>query len=150
MPLQGGLSIERMCQLGQVSRSGFYRYLRGGWPDEEETTVRAAVQDVVLEHRWRYGYRRVTVELRLRGMIANHKRVARILRENNLLAVRRERSLPVQHSIRGAQVYLNLAARMKVSGPDQLWVADITYVRRVQPYRLKRPFSFLLVSVASW
>jgi hypothetical protein len=43
MPLQGGLCIERMRQLVQVSRSGFYRYLRGGWPDEEETTVRAAV-----------------------------------------------------------------------------------------------------------
>ncbi len=94
MPLQGALGIERMCQLAMVSRSGFYRHLRYGWPAEEEINLRSAVQDVVLEHRWRYGYRRVTAELRLRGMIVNHKRVARIMREDNLLALRRQPSLP--------------------------------------------------------
>src|SRR6266852_3311849 len=62
MPVQGGLSIERMCQLAEVSRVGFYRYLRAGWPAEEEVDLRSAIQDVVLEHRWRYGYRRVTAE----------------------------------------------------------------------------------------
>ncbi len=51
--------------------------------------IRSAIQDVVLEHRWRYGYRRVTAELRQRGMVTNHKRVARIMREDNLLSVRR-------------------------------------------------------------
>jgi len=76
MPLQGELSVERMCQLAQVSRAGFYRYLRGGWPAEEEMILRSVVQDIVLEHRWRYGYRRVAEELRSRGMIANHKRIA--------------------------------------------------------------------------
>jgi len=78
--VQGGLSIERMCQLAEVSRVGFYRYLRAGWPAEEEVDLRSAVQDVVLEHRWRYGYRRVTAELQARGMIVNHKRIARIMR----------------------------------------------------------------------
>jgi hypothetical protein len=64
MPLQGGLGVERMCQLAQVSRAGFYRYLRGTWPAEEEINLQSAVQDVVLEHRRRYGYRRVTAHLR--------------------------------------------------------------------------------------
>ncbi len=104
MPLQGAVGIERMCQLAMASRSGFYRHLRCGWPAEEETNLRSAVQDVVLEHRWRYGYRRVTGELRLRRMIVNHKRVARIMREDNLLALRRQRSVPSQDSVRAVQI----------------------------------------------
>ena len=64
MPLQGSIGVERMCQLAEVSRAGFYRYLRRGWPWEEEVALRSTVQDVVIEHRWRCGYRRVTEELR--------------------------------------------------------------------------------------
>ena len=139
MPLQGGLNIERMCHLAQVSRAGFYRYLRGGWPAEEELTLRSAVQEIVLEHRWRYGYRRVTAELRLRGMIANHKRVARIMHEDNLLAVRQERFSNQGATIRAVGIYLNLANRMRLSGPNQLWIGDITYIR------LSREFVYLAV-----
>jgi putative transposase len=127
--LQGCLNVERMYQLAQVSRSGFYRYLRGGWPAEEEVTLRSAIQHVVLDHRWRYGYRRVTAELKQQGMIVNHKRVARIIREDNLLTLRREPSLASHDSVRAVQIYLNLPRRMKVSGPNQLWIADITYIR---------------------
>ena len=129
MPLQGDLSVERMCQLAQVSRAGFYRYLRCRWQDEEEVAVRSAVQTVVIEHRWRYGYRRVTAELRARGMIVNHKRVVRVMREDNLLAVRQGWFRPVVHSLRTVRIYLNLASRMTLSGPNQLWAADITYIR---------------------
>jgi putative transposase len=129
MPLQGSLSIERMCYLAQVGRAGFYRYLRGGWPAEEELILRSVVQEIVLEHQWRYGYRRVTAELRQRGMIVNHKRVARIMNEDNLLAVRQERFSAVQSSVRAAGIYLNLASRMRLSGPNQLWIGDITYIR---------------------
>jgi putative transposase len=67
MPLQGSIGVERMCQLAEVSRAGFYRYLRRGWRWEEEVALRSTVQDVVIDHRWRYGYRRVTEELRARG-----------------------------------------------------------------------------------
>jgi transposase InsO family protein len=139
MPLQGSLSIERMCHLAQVSRAGFYRYLRRGWPAEEELTLRSAIQGIVLEHRWRYGYRRVTAELRLRGMIANHKRVVRIMREDNLLAVRQERFSNRGATIRSVGIYLNLANRMRLSGPNQLWIGDITYIR------LSREFVYLAV-----
>jgi transposase InsO family protein len=129
MPLQGELSVERLCQLAQVSRAGFYRYLGRGWQRQEEVALRSAVQKVVLEHKWRYGYRRVAEELRVHGMIVNHKRIARIMREDNLLAVRQELSRPREHTLRAARIYLNLAKRMTVLGPNQLWVADITYIR---------------------
>jgi putative transposase len=75
MSLQGDMSIERMCQLAQVSRAGFYRSLQERLPVEEEMEVRSTIQQIVLEHRRRYGYRRVTAELRRRGMVVNHKRV---------------------------------------------------------------------------
>ena len=67
MSLQGSLSIERMCQLAQVSRAGFYRSLQERLPVKEEMEVRSTIQQIVLEHRRRYGYRRVTAELRRRG-----------------------------------------------------------------------------------
>ena len=91
--------------------------------------VRAAVQEVALEHRYRYGYRRVTAELRRRGLAVNHKRVARLMREDNLLALRRRAWVVTTHSGHELPVYLNLARRMELSAPDQLWVADITYIR---------------------
>jgi len=76
-----------MCYLAQVSRSGFYRSFQESHPDEEEMEVRSAIQQVALEHRRCYGYRRITAELRRRGMQVNHKRVLRLMREDNLLAV---------------------------------------------------------------
>ena len=76
MLLQGSLSIERLCQLVPVSRRSFYRSLKEQRPAEEETEVRSMIQQIALEHRRRYGYRRITAELRRRGMQVNHKRVA--------------------------------------------------------------------------
>jgi putative transposase len=86
MPLQGGLTIERMCELSRVSRASFYRSLKERGPAEEETEVRSVVQRIALEHRRRYGYRRICAELRRRGMQVNHKRVLRMMRKDNLLA----------------------------------------------------------------
>ena len=83
--MQGNLSIERMCPLGGVSRAGFYRSLQERQPIEEDMEVRSTIQLVFAEHKRRYGYRRVSEELRRRGMRVNHKRVPR-LREDNLLA----------------------------------------------------------------
>ena len=123
-----------MCQLTQVSRAGFYRYLRAGWQTEEEVALRSAVQAIVMQHRGRYGYRRVTAELRSQGMTVNHNRVARIMREDNPLAVRREWQEPVRHPVRAVRIYLNLANRMTLLGPNQLWIADITYFRLACEY----------------
>jgi len=133
-----------MCHLAQASRSGFYQYLRERWPAEEEITLRSAIQDLVLEHHWRYGYRRVTAELRQRGMIVNRKRVARIMREDNLLTVRDSSPFGSIGAVRAVQIYLNLPCRMKVSGPNQLWVADITYIH------LRTEFVYLAVLLDSF
>ena len=86
-------------------------------------------KQIFLEHRRRYGYRRVTAELRRRGMLVNHKRVARIMREDNLLAVQPQAFVVTTDSEHELEVYLNLASRMKLTGINQLWVADITYIR---------------------
>jgi transposase-like protein len=126
MQLQGSLSIERMCQLAQVSRAGFYRFFQRRAPAEEEMTMRSAIQEIGLEHRQRYGYRRVTAELRRRGIMVNHKRVSRMMRADNLLTIRNRELRPVTDSHRELEIYLNLARRMKLCGPNQLWIADIT------------------------
>jgi putative transposase len=139
MSLQGSLSIERMCQLARVSRAGFYRYWQEHKPAEEETEVRNKIQAIVLEHRRRYGYRRITAELRRQGLGVNHKRVLRIMREDNLLSVRPRSFRVTTDSKHEWEVYLNLAQRMELTGINQLWVADITYIR------LQKEFVYLAV-----
>jgi putative transposase len=139
MPLQGSLSIERMCQLAGVSRAGFYRSLQERAPVEEDMEVRSVIQQIAVEHRRRYGYRRISAELRRRGMLVNHKRVLRIIREDNLLAVQPRAFVVTTDSDHEFEVYLNLASRMKLTGMNQLWVADITYIR------LKKEFVYLAV-----
>src|SRR5262249_30119980 len=116
MPVQGSLSIERMCELARVSRAGFYRALQEEAPKEEDLEIRSAIQQIVLEHRRRYGYRRVTAELKRRGMLVNHKRVWRMMREDNLLAVQPRAFVTTTDSEHSLEIYLNLARRMKLTG----------------------------------
>ena len=139
MPRQGSLSIERMCELARVSRASFYRSFHKQEPVEEELEVRSAVQHVAIEHRRRYGYRRICAELRRRGMRVNHKRVMRIMAEDSLLAVQPKSFVVTTNSDHEFEVYLNLASRMRLTGINQLWVADITYIR------LRREFVYLAV-----
>src|SRR3989475_9801549 len=126
-----------MCQMVPVSRRGFYRSLQEQRPIEEEMEVRSAIQQIALGHRRRYGYRRITAELHRRGMQINHKRVVRIVREDNLLGLQPQRFKITTNSNHKFEVYLNLAARMKLSGINQLLVADSTYIR------LKAEFVYL-------
>ena len=123
-----------MCQRAEVSRAGYYRRFREQAPEAEAMEVRAAVQQIALEHRRRYGYRRITAELRRRGLAVNHKRVARFMREDNLLALRRKAWVATTNSGHELRVYLNLAQRMELNAPDQLWVADITYIRLLREF----------------
>jgi transposase InsO family protein len=118
-----------MCRLGQVSRAGFYRYWQQHEPCSEELELRAGMQEIVLAHKRNYGYRRVTRELRGQGWAVNHKRVLRLMQQDNLLCLRKRRFVATTDSSHDLQVWLNLAARMDLTGIDQLWVADITYLR---------------------
>jgi transposase InsO family protein len=137
--MQGRLSIERMCQLAEVSRAGFYRSLMERNPEDENMEVRSAIQQIALEHRRRYGSRRITKALRRQGMIVNRKRVARIMREDHLLAIQPRSFVVTTDSDHELEVYLNVASRMKLTGINQLWVADITYIR------LRSEFVYLAV-----
>jgi len=128
-----------MCDLAQVSRAGFYRSLRAYQPMEEDMEVRSAIQGIAVAHRRRYGYRRITAALRRRGLLVNHKRVARLMREDNLLAVQPRAFVVTTDSDHELEVSLNLASRLTLTGMNQLWVADITYLR------LKREFVYLAV-----
>jgi putative transposase len=121
--------VERMCQLARVSRAGYYRHLAEKEPEKEDMEVRDAIQKVALEHRRRYGYRRISVELRRRDFSVNHKRVLRLMREDNLLAIRTRKFVITTDSRHELMVYVNLAKRMKLTAINQLWVADITYIR---------------------
>jgi putative transposase len=140
MPLQGNkLTAERMCALAMVSRAGFYRSFHQRQPDLEEMELRSTIQSIAVEHKLRYGYRRVTAELRYRGFLANHKRVVRLMRLDNLLSMRRSAFVPTTDSDHEFEVYVNLASRMQLRAVDQLWVADITFVR------LQREFVYLAI-----
>ncbi|HWF67436.1 MAG TPA: IS3 family transposase [Acidobacteriaceae bacterium] len=118
----------RMCDLGHISRAGLYRFDPDQQNRDEELDLRDAIQRIALEFPC-YGRPRITAELRRRGWAVNHKRVGRILREDNLLCIRRRRFVRTTDSNHSFHIYPNLAKKMQLAGVDQLWVADITYIR---------------------
>ena len=134
-----GLTVKRMVKLAHVSRASFYRFEENakGGPDPD-MDLRDAIQRIALE--WpSYGRRRITAELRRRGWTVNPKRVYRLMCEDNLLCVRKRKFVATTDSNHGRKVYPNLAPAMVLTGMDQLWRADITYVR------LREEFVFLAV-----
>jgi transposase InsO family protein len=136
---QGELTVERMCELARVNRAGYYRHWKASAPREEQTAARDAVQRVALANR-RYGYRRIAAQLRRDGLVVNHKRVLRLMRRDNLLCLRRRPFVPVTTDSRHQwRVVPNLARDLVLTDLDQLWIADITYVR------LREEFAFLAV-----
>jgi putative transposase len=124
-----GLTIQRMVKLGQVSRSGFYRFDGDRKPGlATDMDLRDAIQRIALQ--WpSYGRPRITAELRRQGWTVNPKRVYRILREDNLLCVRKRKFVLTTDSNHDRKIYPNLAGQMVLTNVDQLWRADITYIR---------------------
>jgi transposase InsO family protein len=138
MESQGGLSIVRMCELTGVSRASFYRQWETKAPSEAETALRDVIQRTALAHRF-YGYRRVAVLVQREGFAVGAKKVWRVMQEDNLLAVRRRKFVVTTDSDHGFVVYPNLVEHLVLSAVNQLWVADITYVR------LRSEFVYLAV-----
>ena len=117
----------KMCEDGQVSRAGYYRFIDRQEVDRD-MELRDLIQKIAVEMPI-YGYRRVCAELKRRKQPANHKRVRRLMREDNLLCLRRRSFVRTTDSRHGFRVYPNLAKEIAPTGTDQLWVADITYIR---------------------
>jgi len=117
----------KMCEDGQVSRAGYYRFIDRQEVDQD-MELRDLIQKIAVEMPI-YGYRRVCAELKRRKQPANHKRVRRLMREDNLLCLRRRSFVRTTDSRHGFRVYPNLAKEIAPTGTDQLWVADITYIR---------------------
>ena len=127
-----------MVKLGRVSRSGFYRYEDTEPQPDADMDLRDAIQKIAVE--WpSYGRPRITAELRRRGWEVNPKRVYRLMREDNLLCVRKRKFVVTTDSSHTRKVYPNLARGMILTATDQLWRADITYIR------LRDEFVFLAV-----
>jgi putative transposase len=118
-----------MVKLAGVSRASFYRFEEDARPGPDpDMDLRDAVQRIALE--WpSYGRPRITAELRRRGWRVNPKKAYRLMREDNLLCFRKRKFVVTTDSSHGRKVYPNLAGRMALTGMDQLWIADITYIR---------------------
>jgi putative transposase len=128
MKLATPIPIERLCELGRVSRAGFYRWRQAPPAIDADLDLRDEIQRIATD--WpSYGWRRITAELHRRGRSVNHKRVLRIMREDNLLCLRRRKFVVTTDSNHNRPVYPNLAGELAPSGLNQLWVADITYIR---------------------
>ena len=134
MQTQGdALTIREMCETAAVSRASYYRSWRKREPKQEELALRDAIQRLALKDR-HCGYRRIREFLKRDGWVVNHKRVLRLMREDNLLSIRRRRFVGTTDSAHAWRIYPNLARSMVVSDINRLWVGDITYVRLQQEF----------------
>jgi putative transposase len=129
-----GAEVQRLCGLAQVSRAGYYRHFQASAPAEADTELRDQIQSLSLQHR-HYGYRRITAQLARAGTEVNGKRVQRLMREDNLLVQRTKPFIPrttlSRHSF---SIVPNLTRKLIPSGLDQIWVADITYIRLIEEF----------------
>ncbi len=133
-----GEAVNALCQMTGLSRAGYYRLRIPRQATPVEMEIRDALQQIALESP-AYGYRRITAELQRRGFQINHKRVLRLMREDNLLCLRRKAFVVTTDSRHDLPVHPNLARSMTPCAVNQLWVADITYIR------LRNEFIYLAV-----
>jgi putative transposase len=134
MNTDSGLTTQRMLELGRVSRPSFYRHDPERKPGaDRDMELRDAIQRIALD--WPcYGRPRITAELRRRGWTVNPKRVYRLMREDNLLCVRRRKFLVTTDSNHDRRIYPNLARGLVLTGVNQLWIADLTYIRLAEEF----------------
>jgi len=133
--LDDPLTISDTTRLLNVNRVGYYKWLRK--PDSDSDSVRfdMKIKDelhkIAIEFP-RYGYRRMTIELHNRGYLINHKRVLRLMQEDNLLCVKKHFKPLTTDSNHNHKVYPNLIKNREITQPNQVWASDITYVQLIQ------------------
>jgi putative transposase len=135
------LAIERACELLGLSRSRYYERLRPSSPSrerEEAVWLRDRIEELTLEFR-RYGYRRITAQLRREDFLVNHKRVQRIMQEESLCCQIKRRFIRTTDSNHGYRRFPNLLRDLEITALDQVWVADFTYIQ------LREQFLYLAV-----
>jgi putative transposase len=133
------VDVQHLCKLAGLSRASYYRRFEVRAPREADIELMSHIQALSLRYRF-YGYRRITAELVRSGVVVNAKRVQRLMREDNLIAMRRKPfAPPTSDSRHGFLIVPNLLRGLVPSGPDQIWVADITYVR------LRETFAYLAI-----
>lgn len=128
MQLEGHLSIEELCQAVPISRAGDDRHFDQQAPEQAAVVLRDALHKIALPYRC-YGYRRVTAELPQQGIVVNGKRVLAVLREDNLLRLRKRKLIVTPDSRHAWRAYPNLTAEWPLPNANQLWGADVTYIR---------------------
>jgi transposase InsO family protein len=121
--------VEQQCRVAEVSRASFYRYLDHSEPEKADMLLRGRLQELAVAHHRLRGYRMLTALLRREGQQVNHKRVLRLMREDNLLSLRRKKYVFTTDSAHSLPIYPNLARYVKLTAPNQLWVSDITFIR---------------------
>ena len=133
MKTETRMSVVRMCASAGFSRAGYYRFLDPEKPAPADMDLRDEMQKIAAE--WPcYGTRRITRELKDRGWDVNRKRVQRLMREDNLLCVAKRKFVVTTDSAHGLKVYPNRAGTLTLTGVDQLWIADITYIRLAEEF----------------
>jgi putative transposase len=137
------LSVRQLCSLLGLSRSWFYECADATAQAERDIALRDAIEAIVLEFPG-YGYRRVTAHLHRQGWSVNHKRVLRVMQEEALLCQLKRRWIATTDSHHGFQTYENLLTGLVLDGPNQAWVADITYIR------LPSAFVYLACVLDGW
>lgn len=126
------LSISRSCRALDVSRSGYCKWQKDRTEippeDNENTVLRDEIQEIALEFPG-YGYRRITAELENRGYSINHKRVLSLMRQDNLLCQKKKFKPITTDSSHSLPVYPNILKNTRITGPNQVWASDITYIQ---------------------
>ena len=131
------LTISDAARLLNINRFGYYKWLQSNGPDpvliRYEMEIKDEMQKIAVEFP-RYGYRRMTIELYNRGFHANHKRVLRMMQEDNLLCARKHFKPLTTDSNHNHKVYPNLIRNLKITQPNQVWASDITYIQLIDEF----------------
>lgn len=127
---RGKYSVAAMCRCFNLVRQGYYQWVKKDIEDESEQVILTEIEDVMKESRYTYGVMRVTKALKSRGFRINHKKVERLMKENNIRAKRvkkRKKTTDSRHGFPASED--RLKRRFKVYQPNRAWVGDITYLK---------------------